>query len=270
MLNSAMLFECSSYRDFLNDELSRRTKVHARYSQRAFARDLGLSPGELSEVLGGRRPLSAKAAMKIAASLHLNPAETRHLLFLVQLEKNRGTETEALLTDPDLENLQLSQDRFSVVADWYCFAILNLAEVEGFSWNENWIAKRLGISVSSVRVAIRRLQRVGLLVRRNGKLVVDGEFVLSPEGIPSRAVRTYHQQMLKLALRALEVQSVEERHFEGVGIALDPEKLPALKREVSEFMDRVVKKYASGRRRREVYHMESCLFRLTQKEQSDA
>ena len=56
-------------------ELARRTRSNARYSQRAFARQLGMSPGELSEILRGKRPLSLKAMLKVARSLGLTGEE---------------------------------------------------------------------------------------------------------------------------------------------------------------------------------------------------
>ena len=57
-------------------------------SQCAFAKQMGLSAGELSEVLRGKRALSLRSTLRVASSLGLGPAETRHLITLAQLEKS--------------------------------------------------------------------------------------------------------------------------------------------------------------------------------------
>lgn len=256
-----MILDKDSYSDFFREELDKRLKANPRYSQRAFARDLGLSPGELSEILRGKRKLSLKATLKVADALGLSPAETRHLGYLVQLEKA----PEATLPPPDKRN-QLSVDMFNIVSDWYCFALMNLVDCEGFRWEEKWIAKRLGISALQVRAAIERLQRVGLLEKAKQGFKVSKDYVMSPEGIPSEAVRNFHRQILAKATHALDLQKVADREISGVGFPLDPKLLPALKKDIAVFLDEVVAKYSRGKRRREVYHCEVALFRLTKEE----
>jgi transcriptional regulator with XRE-family HTH domain len=234
-----MLPSTESYTTFLAEELARRMRANPRYSQRAFARQLGMSPGELSEILRGRRKLSLKATLKVAKALGLNES--------VELPHRN----------------QLTLDMFNIISDWYCFAILNLAECEDFRWDESWIARRLAISVAEVRAGIDRLERVGLLERRKGKLVVSRDYVISPEGIPSEAIRNYHRQMLHRASQALESQALDEREIAGIDLALHPKLLPAIKKDISDFLDELVAKYARGRQRREVYHCEVAFFRLT-------
>jgi plasmid maintenance system antidote protein VapI len=94
----SMLLESNTVQEFLGRELDRRVKVNPRYSQRGFARSLGLSPGELSEVLRGIRKLGLKGALKISRSMGLNPAETKHLLNLAQIEKSKEWNIETRLT----------------------------------------------------------------------------------------------------------------------------------------------------------------------------
>lgn len=266
-----MLLESDSARAFLKEELARRMRANPRYSQRAFARQLGISPGELSEVMNGKRHLSLKSALKIAKQLQLSPVEAQHLVQLTQVEKSRSLAGSSLL-EPEahtpLHERQISIDLFRVVSDWYCFAILNFADCEDFSWKPEWIARRLGISVPEAKLALERLERVGLIERldpsgRTPLYRVVQDYVLSPAGIPSEAIRNYHRQILALAEQALETQDLAERELTGVGFAIDPKHLPALKKEISDFQDKMAAKYSKGRCK-EVYHLETALFRLTQ------
>lgn len=273
-----MLLQSENYRDFLSAELVRRIRHNPRYSQRAFARQLRLSPGELSELLRGKRKLSLRSALRVSKNLGLSPGETKHLLQLIQTENTRAViqaEGATTMSSQEVPTPQaLGLDVFALVSEWYCFAILNLAECDDFCSDENWIAKRLGISNAQVRLALERLERVGLVRREGGqgggKIRVTPDVVLSPDGIPSEAIRSYHKQILQKAIQALDVQSVAEREISGLTLAVNPNNLPSLKKEVSQFLDQLAEKYASGKSRKEVYQCEIALFRLSEENQKRA
>jgi uncharacterized protein (TIGR02147 family) len=263
------LLEADSYRTYLSEELSRRMKSNPRYSQRAFARQLGMSPGELSEVLKGKRKLSLKSALRVARVMSLGPLETKHLLLLTQIEKSRELGEDSplpLLDEPPLAPRRLSMDIYHIVSDWFCFAILNLADCEGFNEEPAWIARRLGISQHQAELALERLERAGLMKRENGKIVATPDYVISPTDIPSEAIRSSHRTLLEKARDALDFQSVHEREISGAGLAIDPRLLPEAKKEIQAFLDGIVAKYsASGAgRKSEVYQLEIAFFRLTE------
>ncbi len=58
---------------------------------------------------------------------------------------------------------EMDLDVFKVIADWQHFAILNLTQVEGFKSEPRYVAKRLGLSIHTVKRCVQRLQDVGLL-----------------------------------------------------------------------------------------------------------
>jgi len=259
-----MLLDSPTVQDFLNHELGRRVKVNSRYSQRGFARSLGLSPGELSEVLRGKRKLGLKGALKISRSMGLNPAETRHLLQLAQIERSKEWNIETRLTSEPapLTGTAVNDDVFHLVSEWYYFAILTLFETKDFHWNSLWIAKRLGITRTQVKVAMDRLLRMGLVKKENGRFICSNDHICTG-GVPSAAVRQYHRQMLNKALQALDFQPVQERDFSGVGFACDPRDVEAIRREISEFEQNLAAKYKKSRGGSDVYHVEIALFRLS-------
>ena len=73
----SMLFDHQTCRDFLSEEFERRVKSNPRYSLRAFANHLGLSPGELSEIFRGKRALGTRALTRVGKALGLNATENR-------------------------------------------------------------------------------------------------------------------------------------------------------------------------------------------------
>jgi uncharacterized protein (TIGR02147 family) len=259
------LLESQSVQDFLVKELERRVNVNARYSQRGFARNLGLSAGELSEVLRGKRKLGLKAALKISRAMGLNPAESKHLLHLSQFEKSRdwNIETRLMNDGPALTSSQVNEDVFHMVSEWYYFAILNLADTKDFIWNSAWISRRLGVGRVQAKTAMERLLRLGLIKRSNGKFKPNTDVILSTKGVSSEAIRQYHRQMLGKALDALNFQPVQERDISGVGFACNTDDVDAIRREIFEFQSKLSSKYGKGKSA-EVYHLEMAFFRLTE------
>jgi len=260
-----LLLESNSVQEFLTRELDRRVKVNPRYSQRGFARNLGLSPGELSEILRGKRKLGLKASLKISRAMGFNPAETKHLLHLSQIEKSKDWNIETrLTTEPaPLTASAVDQDVFHLLSEWFYFAVLNLVETSDFTWNSIWIAKRVGITRAQAKIAMERLLRVGLVKRENGRTKSVNDIVLSTAGVPSEAIRNYHKQLLKKAIDALDFQPVQERDISGVGFAFNPKDIESIRREVSEFQDKLISKYGKGKLT-EVYHLEIAFFRLSE------
>ncbi len=268
------VFESTSVNDFLRRELDRRLSSNPRYSLRAFARNLGMSPGELSEVLREKRPMSGKACQKVARALDLSPAEFKHLLVLAATASTereaRESGTTAPLRSPavPLHLRRLDEDRFRLVSDWWCFAILNLLEVDGFTWKANDISARLGITLMQAQTAMDRLERL-LLVRRAppDRAVATHDLVEHLSEVPSEAIRRYHRTLLEKAVIALDNQGRDERDITGIGMAIDKKDLKAIAREIAEFQEQIIAKYGRKRRGRKfdsIYQLEVALFRLNQ------
>lgn len=259
-----MLMESKTPQEFLVAELAKRKRMNPAYSLRAFARQLKLSPGELSEIMSGKRHLSLKSALRTSKALGLNQIETKQLLQIAQLDKSADIADKDLLSPLASQRIvqQISNDLFHIVSDWFCFAIINLADCKQFKWNVNFISQKLGISALEARLGLERLERVGLIEMRNGKKRIAKDYVMTSSGIPSEAIRNYHRQMLKKAQEALDFQAVDEREIRGLGLPVDPKQLPAIKNDLKNFLDDMAAKYSKGEKS-EVYHLELAFFRLT-------
>lgn len=261
-----MIFNYDSIETFLSDELRRRVQLNPRYSLRAYAKNLKLSPGALSEILHGKRELSLKSVPGIAKAFGLNVEEGRHLLRLAL--KSRAHKNEALQALERAAALkrnhhELSSDLFALVSEWYHFAILNLLDCYRYEWNSTWISDRLGISRIQARLAMDLLVKLGLVIKDNGRYASRHEGVEFASEIPSAAVRQFHRQILQKAIASIDSQSLDERELSGCGFAVDPSHLSAIKKELGEFQERLIAKYAKGKKS-EVYFLETVLFKMTQ------
>ena len=273
-----MLFEHNNYREYLSSLLAERGKRNSGYSMRSFARDLGLQPSLLSEVLNGKRKLTEESALKIATKLQLEPSGREYLRLLVQLDRAKTPE----LRNAVLENIRvvhprqgevhdLSVDLFKSISDWHHFALLRLLDIADFEWSTKNAARALGVHEQEVEEALRRLQRLELiLIDESGRPIKQADDFLVKSPLRNEALRKYHTQMLQKNVEALETQTPQER-FTGTENVVLSEGQMAQAAEIFEDCFRRVLQLSQTKagKRSEVYHVGIHMFRLTRIALSD-
>lgn len=236
----------------LQEELDRRKAKNPAYSLRAYARHLGLSPAQLSQILSGKRSITLKSYRQIAEILKFSPLES-----LQFLEELGGPRTQVAITD-----LQVSDDQFRFISDWWHIGILTLAQIKKSRKDPAWIAKRLGISMWQAKESTQRLERMGLIdtgdqLRRSSQTIRVGS------AIPSQAIQKSHTQIMQLASDKLPVVPMEERHYSSVTMAVDPVNIPKAKKLIQEFQNRLESLCEKGETK-EVYTFACQLFPMTE------
>lgn len=245
-----MVLEQTDYRQILRESLSLRCAANPRYSLRAFARDLKLSPGQLSLILGGSKGLSPAKADRVAKSLSFNDRETQYFRTLVESAHGRSLASRAsavhrlkqFTTPVDAQRLEI--DAFRVVSDWYHFAIHQMMRLEDWNDSPTSIAKRLQIPVSEAKAALERLERLQLIEKRRGRYAICSETVFAPDGVPSEAVRKFHRQVLENAARALSEQDIERRYFNTSFLAINANDLPRAKARIKDFHQKMMDEFS--------------------------
>ena len=210
----------------LRAELSKRVRKNPKYSLRSFARASGVSHTVLSLVMNGKRPLSRKAAVKLAGFLSLPPEEQ-------SLFTRRPDEANA---PKDAAYRQISLDTFSVISEWYHLAILSLLELPRARFEARWIAHSLSIPESEVRLAMERLLRLELVEEISpGRFRQAGKPLKVENTVSTGATRLFHRQLLEKALEALETVPVEERDHSSMTLAIDPAHVPYARKRIQQF-----------------------------------
>ena len=233
-------------------EFKRRKANNAAYSLRAFARQIDLPPGRVSEFFSGKREITPEAFRKVADKLGLSPRQQQAL---------RGTESHEAGAPYQI----LAEDVFDAIAEWQHFAFLNLMDTEGFRSNVDWISRRLGVSTAETRDLIQRLHRLGFLEFKGKKLIKRVQNLMTTTEVPSAALRRSHRQSLEQAIDALEGVPLEERDVTSMTMAIDPKKLPMAKALIREFRFKLAELLETGRRT-EVYNLNLQLIPVTKKE----
>ena len=217
----------------LNRELEDRKSRNPSYSLRAFARDLGIGSTSLSDVLAQKRKLSKRNIEKISSKLSLSPIEVDLLL--------REIKGPFRKTKKEIERLEIEEDSFRLMADWYYLGILNFAKLEDNHANPVHIAKRLGISVEKSQLALDRLIRMNLIEIREGMLVRTSNPISTTYDVPSRAIRKHHRDNLHIAESSLDHDEVFIRNFNSVTMAIDPSRIPEAKVILQKTVEKIEK-----------------------------
>jgi uncharacterized protein (TIGR02147 family) len=242
-------------KSFLIEEYRRRQLNNPNFSQRSFARWLGLSPAQLSQMMAGKRNITLKTLKKINDRLGVSPANSHELLNSVLRQKN------LIVQSPSKKASLLREDKFALVADWYHLAILSLTKVKGAKSDPRWVASRLGIKVEEAHLAIQRLERMGILqCKPIFKQIGEPFEVVS--AVPSPAIRKYHKHNLSLAIEKIETVDVSLRQFQSISIPTDTSVINAMKEEIDIFLARATE-ICNVTFPTEVYHLNIQFFPVT-------
>jgi uncharacterized protein (TIGR02147 family) len=236
----------SAIRSKLQSEYEERCKRNNRYSLRSYSKSLRVPLTSLQGILNGTRPLTPRTAERLSLALGIYG------------------QTEVA---PDFK--QLTIDSFAMISDWYHYAILELIKTDAFKPDMQWIAKRLKISSSEVRIAVERMQRLGFL-EIDGKKWSETEASMNLTNISgvvtTEASRKYQKQSLEKSIKAVDEVQVGKRDHTSMVMAIDPKDLNEAREMIKEFRRRFCKKMESTKNPKEVYQIQVSLFPLTEED----
>lgn len=258
------------YRRVIQEHFKKASDKNPRFSLRAFSRRITISPAHLSRVLSGKRSLSLETAQQISESLKFNSKEAKHFLSLVEYANAEDTKKEIILQKIIKQNRRTSEkildmEKFNIVSNWQHFAILNLFETKDFKCDVSWISRRLSIPHADVRIALDRLENVGLLVRSSDgvlKPAQNASYSATTDDINNLAIKEHHRQILKKGEEAISESDAHQREFQSLMIPMDPELLKKAKQKIRDFIDEMESEFGH-QNAQEVFQLGVQLFPLS-------
>lgn len=258
------------YRMILKDAFTERAELNPLYSLRAFARDLKISPASLTEIFKGKQGLSLKKAQQISQKLDLNSGDSQYFCALVESQHARSKiKKEAALKK--LKKLQiasfteLQEEYLSILSKWHYFAILELTYLNDFQPDPKWISQKLGLNQKEIEASIKKLFKLGLLKEENGNWRDAEKNLATSNDIPSNIIRRLHAQFLVKAHDSLSNQSVEERDFQSLVLAINKRDIPKFKKMLRDFKRRSLDFFDQSENKDELYCFSMQFFNLTVK-----
>jgi uncharacterized protein (TIGR02147 family) len=255
----------------LRDKFDEARNKNSRFSLRAFSARTGVSPGALSEILEGERRVSVELARRITERLYLDPQDRSELLKLFpdkrpyKKRKNSDVTENLQLTKDQVDPnyLKLTAARYHIIADWEHFAILSLMRTRNFKADPIWIGKRLGIVAKAAEAALDRLISVGMIEKdEDGKLRRTNTRFRTEDDQINYSLQRSHLRTLELAEESLKRETVDQRDFTAVTLAIHPKKISMAKELIRKFQDEFCEQVESEEPT-EVFRLSMQLFPLT-------
>lgn len=227
-----------------------RQRRNDRYSLRAFARSLDLSPAMLTGVLSKRKGLSLQSASNIAEKLKLNDIDASYFCDLVVathsrsvVERKLSMQRVSIMRRLAVENARqrdgnfevLVEDEIEFIKQWYHVVILEYINLRKQLTDIAQLAADLDIGIHVARESIERLRKLGLIEKKDDAYRSTGKKITTSADIPSEIIRGLHQQFLDLAKNALHQQPVEKRDYSVAVAVTSKEKISAAKAKIQDF-----------------------------------
>lgn len=232
--------------ELLREDFDRRRDRNQRYSIRAFARDLGLSAGTLSEVLRAKRVLTLKRATHILERTQVSNVKKRRFAALA------GTEVK-------IPRKSLPKEYDDIMLDWVRHSIFALCELEAFQATIKSLAARLRIPSRKVQSEIDLLVGRGLLTRQvdgSYRRNRDGDWTFNPG---PEEKRLYEKNRMELCQKALAEVAETSRLILNMSFHGNEEQLQLFREEIMKVFNRV-SAIASGGVSNELYQFSCQLF----------
>lgn len=249
------------YRTTLKKEFELRRGRNAFYSLRAFARDLGLSPARLSEVLAGKKGISSEAAESIALKLNLDRDEKE--LFSLSVDKlhSRSKSGKALAKaklKAAVSAASSLKPKLSTIVGWSTDAIYKQSQREGFRSSPEAISRSLDIPIHWVDGAVRFLTRLGLWIN------VSAEKAYLAHRAQGKRLHIDYEQILEQARKSYLLQKSATDYFEHTALLLEENDLKRARTLVTNcFVE--LKKLEKRSKKAKVHFFASQLFCLENK-----
>lgn len=204
----------------LETEFDRRQRSNSHYSIRAFSRDMGIHPGSLHGILRGNRQVPRKKIRTFFENLNYSDSQIDDLLA------------------GNIDNRKTLDDiaAYVVIAEWEHFALLTLMDSDEFRSDHEYLAEKMGISVSRVEKVISNLERASLIqISLDGKISKSQGGVKTSEDSVSEALFQSHLEELEIAKSKLAEFDVSARDFSSTMICMPKKNLSKAKSLIRDF-----------------------------------
>ncbi len=253
------------FSQYIQKELLERCQRNPAYSLRSLGKSLSVPPSSLSEWMSGKRAPKMEHAESILKLLECPQEKVKEILWEIKISdisKELMIKENIEKIEAEFDSSRLEKDIFKMISNWYCYAIVNLVELENFEYSVKFIVKTLGITEEEAQDALKVLLNTGILVEESGTLKASGNNLSTQTGVPDQSIRDFHRQILSLAQGALGHVPVQDRDFTNIMMPINVKSINQVKKEITTFRRKICKLLENGEKT-EVYNLSIQLFPVT-------
>ena len=241
----------SPFSTFLVDQFQTRKTKNTSYSIRSFSKFLGVDQSLLSKVLKGDHELSQESVIKCLNALKVPDADMAPFL------KNKKSD---LITTYN----RVDDEVFTIMSEWYHFAILELFKLKDFVFDIKLMSERLGISQEETQGAINRLIQFEFLTLKKGKWILGKPNTFwSNVKSTSAPKKVLQKKLLEKSIEALENVEFDKRDHASYTVAIDDKFLPEFKEKLQEFRRKLGDEFSKKGTPNSIYQLTVSFYPLT-------
>lgn len=269
------VYSYTDFRTFIKDRFEFLKAKDKSLTHRAFAKKAGLRTSNLLyRVTKGDRNLSPKALQKFAKGLDLSASESDFFCNLAGLNQAKTAEekfyfSKLLLKNRGFQKLKpLSQAQERYFTQWYYVALFELASTpfaKKRSLKEISDFFLESVPLEKLERAAQDLKDLQILDRKDGQWKPNDEAVVAPDHFMSPLAAEFHDQLCKLASRAIFETSETERDFSSLIFALSEKSFENVKTLAAQFQDELIEILLAEKNPEKIYALNLQVFPLTKK-----
>lgn len=262
------IFDLNDYKMILEKEYEVRSVRRARYSMRAFSRDLGLNINAYNDIINGRYGLSVASAQKIATALGYNEKEKAYFICLVESQHSRGIAARKAAQARLLKYRHkrafkaVRQDQFELLSKWYYLPILELVSILDGRLDAKICARHLELSENETEMALQILKKHGFIEFVDQRWQRRAQYSAFDTSTPSTTIRAFHRQVLEQALKSIEEQSIDERAVYSTILSFSQPSVEKAKSFLQKTQSDFIENFEVNEKADSVYALSFQLFRL--------
>lgn len=205
----------------IQKSFKKRQKEDIQLSLRSLAEKIKISPGYLSKILAGKKPLNKKIIQALSHYLKMDELQHQQLLesYKQKIVKDKlgSIKTKAVKQSFSSEEYELlpAQSEW-ILSKWHYLCVLDLITTSNFRDDLEWIAKSLQIRQDDAAEALKSLERAKLIFRDNsGKLQKTYKKLRFPTKMSKEIIRQFHIAQMKRAINLLTLTTTSQADFDA-------------------------------------------------------
>ena len=270
------IFEFTDYRKFIQAYYEAQKAQNPHFSFQVFCTNAGFpNKGFVHNVIHGVKNLSRASALKFSQGMRLTKYEGdyfENLVFFNQAksikEKNHYYEklqSVRPMTPQASVAKKVADNQFKFYSAWYSSAIRSIMDMFPGTSDYKWIAKNLypRLSPVLVRKSMQTMLKLGLLEKKNGRLLVKDKLITTGREAQSLAVAHFHLEMMRLAEQALKDLPSDKRHITGLTLGISHKAYARICEEIFSLQEKILKIAENDEDSDSVYQLNFHLFPLS-------
>ena len=237
------IYSFNDYVYFFEDLYLYVKSKNVDYSQRDFARDLGIPAPRINQILNRKEGLSAKRARELAEKIDLNDAEKDYFYHLVLSKTSKSKNQREISAEyikkynHNTKQNYLGIEKYSIIRLEGWDIVWNSIELEPVleKLREKCVAS--GMTRDKFNEIVLVFIEEDLIGVVEGRIFKKKKNIAFGNSISSKDIRKYHISKLKESIRSLELLDHTQRKNESMTFTIRKEDYPILERRVEEFVD---------------------------------